>query len=263
MKKIKFASAIALSSLFVAASALNVAAVDTTTEGSVNFKQQGDESVGEVILPGTEEEVIVPETGNHSKGPLRFTHVPDFDFSSLEIASETRFGNAILEKYVDKGRTEVKDISHFIQVEDVRGQGGGWKVMVSATKFTPKSALEPLAKSHIVLKQGKLFNTRLSEAEMAETVTGFESDMAITNDGQAVDVLRTVTGKTTDVSKTSLVFNNSYTKDTPAAGSVEVTTETGKKLMNPGAQLKAFGTDMKGKDETYTAIITWSLVDAI
>lgn len=265
MKKQRIYTSILLSGLLLSLGVPSALAAnnETTTRGTVNFKQQSDDSEGEVTLPDTEEEIIIPETGGKTRGPLRLTHVPDFDFDSLEIASQTIFGNGVLEKYKEEGQNESKDISHFVQVEDVRGDSSGWKLTVSASKFMPSDpANQPLEKSHIILQEGKMFNTRMSDTELLTKVSGFVPGVPITNNNEAVNIFGTISGQHTDSSKTSLVFNDAYTKDTPSAGSIEKGTGATAKLTNPGVQLKAVGTDEKAKDETYVATLKWTIADA-
>lgn len=266
MKRITAFTSLLLGGLLLSAGSTTGMAAnenEAATNGTVQFKQQAGDSEGGVTKPGTEEDIIEPETGGHTVGPLRLTHVPDFDFDQMEIASETRFGNALLEKYRDKGAAEVKNISHFVQVEDVRGLKSGWTLTVSATKFMPSNTSNvPLSKSHIVLQQGILKNTRMTDAEISGKVSGFVKGMAITNDRQAVSILGTKPGENTDSSKTSLVFNDSYTKDQTDAGSVTIGTGANTKLFNPGVQLQAVGTDEKVKDENYTTTLTWTIEDA-
>lgn len=263
MKKTKLITTLALGGLLLSVGALNAAAAnnEASTNGTVEFKTQDETSTGVVTKPDTEGEIIEPETGGKTKGPLRLTHVPAFDFGQVDISSDTVFANAILEKYNNVGETDKHDISHFIQVEDVRGIKSGWKVSVTSSQFLPSDATKnkPLANTHIVLQEGKLFNTRMDAAELATTVEGFTKKTAITNDGSAIDLLNTVATKNTDSSKTSLIFNDAYTGEEADAGSV---IKDGK-ATNPGVQLKAVGTDEKAKDETYTATLTWSIVDAM
>lgn len=238
-----------------------VANAEAKTQGSVQFKTQGDDSTGDVILPGTEEEVIFPETGNHSTGPLRFTHVPDFDFNVVEIESKSVLTNAMTEKYrmlATDPASLAKDISNFVQVEDVRGEQKDWSVTVSASPFTaadPK--ITPLEKTHIVLQEGKLFNTRMTSAEIENAVTHTAKGLTLTTEGKLL--MATTEGANTDSSKTSLVFNNAYSKDEPAGG----TTEKEGRLYNPGVQLQVVGTDEKMKDVKYVSTITWTLVSGI
>lgn len=260
MKKTKLITTLAVGGILLSAGALNAAANnDTTTNGSVQFDTQNETSTGIVTKPETEGEIIEPETGGQTKGALRLTHVPDFDFGVVNIASENVLANAILEKYKNAGQADLHDISHFIQIEDVRGIKSGWKVSLSASKFLPSDVNnQPLANTHIVLQQGKLFNTRMDTAEIATTVEGFTKGTAIKNDGSQIDLLNTVATKNTDSSKTSLVFNDAYTGAAADAGSIVKDS----KATNPGVQLKAVGTDEKAKDETYTATLTWSIVDA-
>lgn len=261
MKKTKLIATLAMGGILLSTGALNAAAADNeiTTNGSVQFDTQDETSTGIVTKPETEGEIIEPETGAQTKGPLRLTHVPDFDFGKVNIASEDVLANAILEEYKNVGQTDLHDISHFIQIEDVRGIKSGWKVSVSSSKFLPSDAAnKPLANTHIVLQQGKLFNTRMAAAEIASTVEGFTAGTPITSDGSQIDLLKTVATKNTDSSKTSLVFNDAYTGTATDAGSIVKDS----KATNPGVQLKAVGTDEKAKDETYTATLTWSIVDA-
>lgn len=229
---------------------------ETETTSTVKFKPQGDDSEGEVTKPETPDEIIDPEEGGSTKGTLRLNHVPNFHFNTVEIKSETAEFPALFERYSKPGETEKHNISHFIQVEDVRGKQADWKVKVSATEFIPSDAKNPVLKdSHIEFVQQKLSNTRLTAGEIKDKVATFTDRLVLGNDGNAVEVMATKTGEHTDTSKTSLVLNKDYTASTPAAGAVTI---EGKEY-NPGVILKAVGSDQKVVDETYTAKLTWSI----
>lgn len=263
MKKSTVLLGLALSGVLLSTGTLQASAAtekSTTTEGKVIFKTQGDDSEGEVTKPDTDEEIITPETGGNTKGPLRFNQVPNFDFDTVEIRSETRANSALIDKYTKEGSTDKNDISHFVQVEDVRGEKADWSVSVASSKFIPSVNTNPtLDKTHIEFTQGKLFNTRMSDAEIATSVTKYDTKLVVGNDNAAVKLMETAAGKDTDSSKTSLVFNNSYTEANPAAGSE---TKDGK-VYNPGVKLNTIGSDEKVKGETYTATLTWTLTSAL
>ncbi|MBP1039422.1 WxL domain-containing protein [Vagococcus sp. BWB3-3] len=262
MKTTKLMTTLALGSILLSAGALNAAAAggSADTNGSVKFKTQDTDSTGVVTKPDTEGEIIETETDKQTTGPLRLTHIPDFDFTTVDIKSDTFLANALLEKYNLPGNADKQDISHFVQVEDVRGIKAGWKVSVKASQFLPSNPADnvPLANTHIVLQEGQVFNTRMDAATVATTVGGFTKGTALKNDGSSITLLETLANKNTDSSKTSLVFNDAYTGTAASAGSVE---KDGKKY-NPGAQLNVIGTDEKAKDETYTATLTWTITEA-
>lgn len=270
MKKIVKLSLVAgvLASVSVVpfANAAEVGKVDT--EGTVIFKQQGKDSVGEVIKPDTGEDVIDPEEGGHTTGPLRLTHVPSFDFDVVEINTKTLLQPALMTKFKDVDdvtgavSSDSEDIVHFAQVEDVRGIKGDWELKVSAGKFIPGNTVKnsPLDNSHIIFAETQTTNTRITDAtELAARVTTAGNETALPNNGNAISLLKTKAAQHTDVSKTSIVFNSAYTKNNLTGGAVAVDG----KLSNPGVKLKAFGTDEKAIDDTYKATITWTLESAL
>lgn len=262
MKTTTIGLTLVLSGLLLSVGALNVQAAavgeNASTTGRVDFEVAGPGSIGNVIKPDTEEEQIVVPGGDFTTGPLRLTHVPAFDFTTMEIASETIFGKAAFEKYTSKTVTEAADIAHFAQVEDVRGgTTDGWTLHVSATPFktSPADGDLVLDKSAIVLTEGQIFNTRHTGAELTSRVDGFSADTLITNDNQDVQILKTISGQSTNSTKTSLVFNNAYSQADLVGGATDG--------YNSGVQLKAVGSDEKAKDKEYTATLTWTLAAAL
>ena len=87
MKKQILATAL-LSGLILVTFVPAASALDKTadTKGSVQFEKVGENEVGEVVKPDTEdkpENIIVPEGGGNTTGPLRLQHVPDIKFGTV------------------------------------------------------------------------------------------------------------------------------------------------------------------------------------
>ncbi|MBP1040079.1 WxL domain-containing protein [Vagococcus sp. BWB3-3] len=244
--------------------AFEASAATVETQGDVIFKTQGDTSTGEVTKPETEDEIIVPEIPNGSKGTLRVNHISDYHFGEIEIKSDSYTVDALMDRYVDKddATNTKKDISHYIQVEDVRGEQKGWTLSVKANPFTPEGGGKALEQTYIELTQAKLSNTRMSGTDIAGAVNVFDGAASKNLTlGQSVEIMSTKAGKNTDSSKTSLVFNESYTEANPAAGATSREGETGQ--YNPGVKLHAIGTDEKLVGKTYVAKLEWTLADGI
>nr|WP_315528561.1 WxL domain-containing protein [Carnobacterium maltaromaticum] len=270
MKKQILATAL-LSGLILVTFAPAASAIDKTadTKGSVQFEKVGENEVGEVVKPDTEdkpENIIVPEGGGNTTGPLRLQHVPDIKFGTVTFKTGNTKHQAILENYTKDGVAGNQAIPQFVQVTDERGDDTGtWKVTVSGTTFKEKVAgggpatAPELANTKIVVKQQKFFNTVTDYATpvvSAETlVSGFTgTELTIpTNGTDSVLVMQTKAGKSTNGSKTSVVFNSDYT----AASSYVV----GEK--NAGIILDKANGDNIVVDKAYESDLTWTLSDSI
>lgn len=262
MKKTKLVLTIALGGLLISTGALSTFAADHdgsgTTTGKVDFEEQGPGSKGPITKPGTPNVIIEVPGGNHTKGPLRLTFVPNFDFGTMEISSDTTWGNA---KYLDfnkQNETTTAKISHFAQVEDVRGgTTDGWSLKVSADKFKGRDAANRehiLDNSVVQFNEAKVFNTRIANVgDVVDFLTPSVTTV-IPNDGAgSLALISTKAGQSTNSSKTSLVFNNDYTAEEAITEQAQI--EKG----NTGVQLKSIGDDNKVKGVTYVANLTWTL----
>lgn len=84
------------------------------------------------VSPEDNEEIVpvYPPT----KGPLSISYVPDIYFGT-HVANENKETiNALSNKVKNKKKHEESNASHFIQVNDFRGTGGGWKLNVKANE---------------------------------------------------------------------------------------------------------------------------------
>lgn len=270
MKKTKIITTLAVSTIVLASLApVSLATSEnTTTEGKLIFETVGPGDEGTVVKPDTEAEIIVPEGGNHTTGPLRLTYVPDFDFGKVTLDSKNITASAKFNTFKETDPVtgqavgDLKEIAHFAQVEDIRGKKGDWELTVKATKFIPaKTTNKPLDHSHIVLTQGKLFNTT-KQSDIETRVEKLALPTAIPNDNKtSMLVMKTNPGQHTETSKTSVVFNNAYTAQDLVGG--VPAPQPNKDRLNPGVQLKAYGTDEKAVDDTYTATLTWTLASTL
>lgn len=267
MKKSTALLMVALASMMVSTSALTAFAgpndlLKTTTEGKVKFKTVDDKDPGEITKPDTDEEIIEIPEGNYTTGPLRLTFVPNFDFEVMKVKSDTIEGNAKFLDFNKKGEVTTTKISHFAQVEDIRGlTNGDWKLTVAASKFKGKKDNKDveLATSAIQFNEAKLFST--SYADVATRVKPMvpATKKEVPNDGTgSLEIMSTIANAGgTNSSKTSLVFNNAYTKDEAITTPAEIATG------NPGVTLKSVGKDNKLVDVEYTSILTWTLADTL
>ncbi|MBP1040259.1 WxL domain-containing protein [Vagococcus sp. BWB3-3] len=260
----KLVTGMLLATVILGAAGFEASAATVETKGDVIFKTQGDDSTGEVTKPETDDEIIKPVDPNNSKGTLRVNHISDYHFGEIEVKSDSYTVDALMDRYVDKDdATETeKDISHYIQVEDVRGEQKGWTLSVKANPFTPQGGGKALEQTYIELTQAKLSNTRMSGTEIVGAVNVFDGAASKNLTlGQSVEIMSTKAGKNTDSSKTSLVFNTAYTEADPAAGASTRVGEDGK--YNPGVKLHAIGTDEKLVGKTYVSTLEWTLADGI
>lgn len=262
MKKNKFAlvglSALALS--FVATNTVALAeSKSAPTIGDVIFEQDED-GTGGIIKPGTPgdpEDIITPEEGGSTVGPLRINHVPNFHFGTRKLSTEQATYHPTVEKYTQLS-TE-KYAPHFAQIADARGSmTATWKLTVSGTVFSPGVATNPqLSNSYISLGEETLLNNVYDATTPAETldrVVGFgTAGVTIPTDGSSVAVMSVKAGKNTNSTVTSSVFNATYTKDTVYAATDE----------NTGVSLVVPSSDIKVNGETYKSDLTWTLEDTI
>ncbi|MEF9936429.1 MAG: WxL domain-containing protein [Carnobacterium sp.] len=273
MKKTTLLAGLVLSGLILTTTeTCAFAAESTTTEGSINFKT-GD-VIGEVIKPETPN-VIVPETGGSSAGPLRIQHVPDFSFGTQELAIGNQSFNPTLETYKFKDTSlqagavagETYAIPHFIQVTDARGSNAGWNLTAKATTFTTKQSNDEMPNATITLQEGKLSNTTYDDTEIANRINTFKGNsnagtgkLTIPTDGNSLLVMQTKTDTkvdTTNGTQTSLVLNDLYDKENLGYQATE--TNTGVQFDKTNKDI-AIVTDAAN---AYESIITWTLTDGI
>lgn len=270
----KKASKIILSAVVLSTSfggvAMNANAAEVSrleTNGKVGFKEDSNAN-GPVVKPGSQNP-IMPETGASSQGPLRIEHVPAFNFDTQNISSMNRSYNALYEQFKEVDTTGAaigspKDIPHFTQIVDERGGVGQWKLKLASGQFiNDLDATNILVATHIEFSEGKQYNTNgdayltaepLSTDSILKVITPSASTpIVIGNNGVAVELQSVKTAKTTDGSKTSLVFNSSYAPEIPTDGGT----------VNSGVSLVVPGSDIKKKNATYTANLTWTLEDSI
>lgn len=246
-----------------------------TTDGEVSFTAD-DNATGPVTKPGTPSESIVPEeeldkeTG--TAGPLRIEHLPAMKFGAQKISSQNKIYEAIWEKFreVDANGAAIGDalnIAHFAQVTDERGVGGTFRLKVASTTFkkVDSNGVAVVGKllpgTHIEFSEAQLKNTNgdvtstsgKKTEDILKTIDVI-TPKALPNDSSSVEIMAVKTGKTTDGSKSTVVFNSDYSNLAPS--DTATTTNSGIKLVVPGS-------DIKERDASYVATLTWTLEDTI
>lgn len=266
MKKVKILTGLTLCGMVLSTGVMMSFAdvKETPTDGFIEFKTGGDDMTGEITKPDTEDEFITPnpeEGGNSTKGPLRLSYVPAFNFGTQDISSDTKNYQAVMLHFRAADLKDPVDyadkLPHFIQVVDERGENLQWKVNISQSVFTPDAAsvakgAKPLANTKVIFTEKKLFNTN-NQAGIDTLVEGFATDtLSLEPGGASSELVKTKVGQTTNGSKTSLVFNNAYTAATP------ITAEK-----NSGVTLEVPKSDVKMDKAKYTAQLIWTLSDTL
>ncbi|MFW7432969.1 WxL domain-containing protein [Vagococcus carniphilus] len=242
---------------------------EADTKSDVKFVAPGPDEEGVIIKPDTPDDKIKPEGGGQTKGALRISHVPDIHFGTQKISSdiETVY-TSINERYQElsaDGETldpEVYSIPHFAQVVDERGQtkGAEWQLLVKATTFKSSNSEVPeLTGTYISMKEQQIFNTVHEQSELDKRVIGFDCKTGIKLSSESVEILAVKAGQHTSCTKTSSVFNDSYTSETD----YHVDNDYEKDSRNTGIRLHTFAKDIKMKDEVYASTLTWTLNDAL
>lgn len=234
-----------------------------STIGKVNFSEN---SMGEVVRPGTETPVT-PVGGSRGSGPLRLEWVPDFDFGDLNIKATGQVAPVKWMKYKPNTANAVGDPAyntpHFIQVTDERGLNNGkWIVKVSATKFktgVSDPIQHTLNATAIELGGKTVTNNTMTPAQIGEnftvpTITGLSRIPISTNSASPTVLVQTAVGKVSSASKTSFVFQNNYVETAYSVASPQIGTGY------DGAVLKIPSSDSP-KKANYTSTITWTLED--
>lgn len=240
------------------------------TEGIVTFQAPGGNTGGPIIKPGTDEEVIVPDGGKSTTGPLRIEWVPDLNFGQIEVASIQKYKNVEWSTYSDDSGPANNKIPQFAQVTDERGTNGQWKLLVEQTDaFAPVGNLEnpDLAGTVIeILEQKNYITYQDSESEIQTKLAGlattpsvstpvripFSQSATSVNGTGPIVIMHTKADQTTDGTKASTVFNNVY-------GPNDSITEAD----NSGMRLNVPGSDQKKAAEIYNAKLKWTLEDSI
>lgn len=258
MKLSKKLVTLSLTGGLLLASAPAAFATDTTTDGTINFKESTNLK-GDTIKPETDpDEVIIPESGSYTEGLLRIQHVPDFNFGEREIAVGLKTYNPLMKTYksADPLDTDTYAIPHFIQVTDIRGVNSGWNLDVSASVFKASTG-ETLPNATITLGQKKLSNN--VHGNIADKVNVFKNNATLvipTAENATEQVLATkdnTIATTTNGTQTSLVLNDTYN----AATVYDATKE------NEGVTFTKTSKDLPVKTVVYKSTITWNLTAGI
>ncbi|MGX7058436.1 WxL domain-containing protein [Vagococcus humatus] len=98
-----------------------------TSYGSIYFEV--DDSPTDPLDPTDPSQPVEPEKPGQ-KGPLSLDFVSSLDFGTQEISKEDRVYYATTQQIKQQNTGVVKQVPHYVQVTDKRGQDDGWIVQV-------------------------------------------------------------------------------------------------------------------------------------
>lgn len=232
------------------------------TDGEIKFTTDEDEE-GEVIKPNPDEEdeedqeVITPEDGGSTRGPLRIQFVPDFKFGVKKgISSGKMVEDVLVIPYKDQGNQPTgKAMPTFVQVTDNRGLSTAdftdWTLSVYASEF--KAADHELTGSHVKLNESTL-TTTLGDTDVAGNLVNGNAlgEVIPTTAAKPLTVLASK-GVNTNGHQVSNVFHANYKKETTYAPE---TRSHGAEFVKPAGIAPQ-------KDVLYTATMTWTLTSGL
>jgi len=227
---------------------------DVTDPGD-GGKDQGD---------GTD--IIPPEDGDATTGPLRFNYVPAIQFGQNRLATKTQNYYALFDTITKKtdGTTEEKPT--FFEVVDLRGGTKGWKVSVKNDRiFTSegKSIKATLSFTDMTIQS----NSNIVDDVKFPTVPEQSVETVIGNDaGSSVVLAQADSAKEQGYGSWSVRMGDT-SKRTTGQGK-DGTAETGdvdgtKKDRNLGVKLSVDGGQVLEIGKNYSTDLVWTLESAL
>lgn len=268
-----------LSLSLLTTTSMNTLASAATTKGEINFTEGDGEITGPIklIKPGTEKELItIEETqGNRTKGGLRFSFVPNFNFgeAKISVTDQIYYAKTIPYKLSAAGSSQVEQyMPPFLQVVNESGVDHQFAVYVWATPFKSSTNHE-LMDSRIKLSDFAARNTYLDKGNKGTANEGYGNVDAVsagyltvpnlsslpdkaltvpTKKSDSILVFSSANGESTRGNASSIVFNENY--DPKKVFSKEEVMES--------VMLYVPASD-KPKKMDYVSTITWELEDTI
>ncbi|CRH23261.1 WxL domain-containing protein [Carnobacterium maltaromaticum] len=214
---------------------------EVETNGQITFIPNDEEELV-VVPPETEgPDVEIPPSIPGTTGPLSIVYVPTMSFGLQKISNQNQTYEMIAEMHELKDGSGKAAYTSFAQVQDIRGNNEGWKLMVTASEFTSDTANNVLTGARISL----LSPAMNYSGDKLNSPTVHE-DTLVLNPGESTEIMSASEGNGAGIS--SVIWGDQAYLD--ASTDTEVRNKF-IKLFVPGSTVK---------DATvYNASLNWEL----